>query len=123
MLRSILEPEVAALAAVRADQVAIGGIGATCDAMEAALEPAQGGGEGDLNARFHIVVAEASGPASLAEFVGRLWKQILIQGLTISGPAQAPASIAPSSTRSPRVTLNGHASGWPGTSAMPPSST
>lgn len=85
MLRSILEPEAAALAAVRADSGAIGEVGATCDAMEAALEPARGGGVGDLNARFHIVVAEASGSAILAEFVGRLWKQIPIQGLTLSG--------------------------------------
>jgi DNA-binding GntR family transcriptional regulator len=85
MLRSILEPEAAALAAVRADRGAIGEIGATCDAMEAALEQAQGGGVGDLNARFHIVVAEASGSAILAEFVGRLWRQIPIQGLTLSG--------------------------------------
>ena len=84
MLRSILEPEAAALAAVRADRGAIGEIGATCDAMEAALEQAQGG-VGDLNARFHIVVAEASGSEILAEFVGRLWRQIPIQGLTLSG--------------------------------------
>jgi DNA-binding GntR family transcriptional regulator len=53
--------------------------------MEAALEQAQGGGVGDLNVRFHIVVAEASGSAILAEFVGRLWRQIPIQGLTLSG--------------------------------------
>lgn len=89
MLRSMLEPEAAALAAARADQAAVARIRDACTAMTAALEqdgrsPA-GRGAGDVNARFHLVVAEASGSSILAEFVGRLWKQLPVQGLTLSG--------------------------------------
>jgi DNA-binding GntR family transcriptional regulator len=98
MLRALLEPEAALLAAVRADQDAIRALGDTCRAMDAALAEADPGdgsagqvaakaGQrvGDLNARFHLKVAAASGSVILAEFVGRLWKQIPVQGLTISG--------------------------------------
>jgi DNA-binding GntR family transcriptional regulator len=84
MLRAVLEPEAAALAAVHGNQAAIKEIVATCRAMDAAVE-ADSSGVGDLNARFHLAVAEASGSAIMAEFVGRLWKQIPIQGLTLSG--------------------------------------
>jgi DNA-binding GntR family transcriptional regulator len=95
MLRSMLEPEAAALSAARADQAAVARIRESCAALNEALESAgalpggQGAGgrsiAGDANARFHLVVAEASGSSILAEFVGRLWKQIPVQGLTLSG--------------------------------------
>lgn len=85
MLRSVLEPEAAALAAARADRAAIPRIQAACTALDDALSSAGQAGVGDVNARFHIVVAEASGSVILAEFVGRLWKQIPVQGLTLSG--------------------------------------
>jgi DNA-binding GntR family transcriptional regulator len=85
MLRAMLEPEAAMLAAVRADQAAVQRIAASCEAMDAALEVTGSQSVGDLNARFHLAVAEASGSAILADFVGRLWKQIPIEGLTLSG--------------------------------------
>jgi DNA-binding GntR family transcriptional regulator len=90
MLRAMLEPEAAMLAAVRADQGAIAEVSGICRAMDAALGAADGtageaAGVGDLNARFHLAVATASGSVILAEFVGRLWKQIPVKGLTLSG--------------------------------------
>ncbi|HYZ52874.1 MAG TPA: GntR family transcriptional regulator [Streptosporangiaceae bacterium] len=85
MLRAMLEPEAAMLAAARSDQPAVQRITAACQAMDAELEATGFRSAGDLNARFHLAVAEASGSAILAEFVGRLWKQIPIEGLTLSG--------------------------------------
>jgi DNA-binding GntR family transcriptional regulator len=85
MLRAMLEPEAAMLAAVRADQQGVAEIRETCRALDAALETAQPAGVDDLNAGFHLAVAAASGSGILAEFVGRLWKQIPVQGLTLSG--------------------------------------
>jgi DNA-binding GntR family transcriptional regulator len=85
MLRSMLEPEAAMLAATRADQEAINQVRETCRLLEAARGNAERSVVDNLNARFHLAVAEASGSAILAEFVGRLWKQIPVQGLTLSG--------------------------------------
>jgi DNA-binding GntR family transcriptional regulator len=82
MIRALLEPEAARLAAVRADQPGLGRLAAACEAMEAAVAAERPEGIGDLNARFHLMVGELSGSDLLAEFIGRLWNQIPLEGLT-----------------------------------------
>jgi DNA-binding GntR family transcriptional regulator len=92
MLRAQLEPEAALLAALRADPSDLSGIEATCAAMDEALAARRPGGAGDLNAQFHLAVARASGSELLADFVGRLWKQIPLQGLTLTGQLSRAAT-------------------------------
>ncbi|MCF3960139.1 GntR family transcriptional regulator [Streptomyces fuscigenes] len=85
MLRSILEPEAAMLAAMRADPGDVADIAAACDAMDRALAETGPAGTGDLNARFHLAVARAGGSPLLADFVARAWRQMPLEGLTASG--------------------------------------
>lgn len=82
MLRAVLEPEAARLAALRANRSDLDRLAAACQAMEEAVAAERPDGIGDLNARFHLIVAELSGSDLLAEFVGRLWNQIPLEGLT-----------------------------------------
>ncbi|GAA3758967.1 GntR family transcriptional regulator [Streptomyces tremellae] len=85
MLRSILEPEAAMLAAMRKDPGDVAGMAAACDAMDRALADGGPSATGDLNSRFHLAVARASGSPLLADFVGRVWRQMPLEGLTASG--------------------------------------
>jgi DNA-binding GntR family transcriptional regulator len=91
MLRSLLEPQAAMLAAVRADPDALAAIGAACAAMDRAVAGGDGAGPGDANARFHQAVARAGGSEVLADFIDRLWKQIPLQGLTVTGQSAKAA--------------------------------
>ncbi|MBM9508220.1 GntR family transcriptional regulator [Actinacidiphila acididurans] len=85
MLRSVLEPEAAMLAAVRADPDALAAIEAACTAMDRATAGSGTAGAGDANVQFHRAVAAAGGSDLLADFIDRLWKQIPLQGLTLTG--------------------------------------
>jgi DNA-binding GntR family transcriptional regulator len=82
MVRSMLEPEAARLAAVRVDAEIVARLQQICDSLDEAIASGQPTGVGDLHARFHLLVAESSGSDLLYEFVGRLWKQIPLEGLT-----------------------------------------
>lgn len=84
MLRALLEPEAAMLAALRAEPSDLAVIEATCAAMDESLAAARPGPAGDHNAQFHLAVARASGSELLSDFVGRMWKQIPLQGLTLT---------------------------------------
>jgi DNA-binding GntR family transcriptional regulator len=85
MVRSILEPEAAMLAAMRRDPDDVAAMAAACDALDAALAGGGPSAAGDLNARFHLALAHASGSPLLADFVGRIWRQMPLEGLTASG--------------------------------------
>jgi DNA-binding GntR family transcriptional regulator len=82
MIRAMLEPEAARLAATRADAETIARLKQVCDNLDEAIAAGKSDGIGDLHARFHLLVAESSGSDLLSEFVGRLWNQIPIEGLT-----------------------------------------
>ncbi|MCA1223747.1 GntR family transcriptional regulator [Streptomyces sp. 8L] len=85
MVRSILEPEAAKLAALRGEPGDVAAMAAACDALDAALADGGQAASGDLNARFHLAVARACGSPMLADFVGRVWRQMPLEGLTASG--------------------------------------
>lgn len=82
MIRAMLEPEAARLAAARADAATVARLKHVCDSLDEAIETGRSDGIGDLHARFHLLVAESSGSDLLSEFVGRLWNQIPLEGLT-----------------------------------------
>ncbi|KIF76699.1 hypothetical protein QR77_28230 [Streptomyces sp. 150FB] len=91
MLRAMLEPEAAMLAAVRHHPAEVAAIGAACDAMDKALSDGGPSATGDLNTQFHLAVAQASGSPLLTDFVARVWKQMPLEGLTASGRMEQAA--------------------------------
>ncbi len=88
MIRAMLEPETARLAALNADQVQIGEIAAVYEASLAAARSQDFRELSRLNEQFHAKVAEASGSSLLAEMIANLWKTLPVQGLTLSGDTE-----------------------------------
>ncbi len=89
LLRAILEPETARLAAMHANKRQIDEIAA---AYQASLEAAKNQNVRELsrlNELFHLKIAEASGSSLLAEFITSLWKALPVQGMTLSGDTVA----------------------------------
>jgi DNA-binding GntR family transcriptional regulator len=85
LLRAILEPETARLAAMHANKAQIDEIAA---AYEASLEAVKNQNARELsrfNELFHLKIAEASGSTLLAEFITSLWKALPVQGMPLNG--------------------------------------
>lgn len=85
MIRAMLEPQVARLAALNASTEHINQISAVYDASLRAAEAQDLRELSDLNEQFHLKVAEASGSIMLSEIIANLWKSLPVQGLTLSG--------------------------------------
>ncbi|QKJ86886.1 FCD domain-containing protein [Paramixta manurensis] len=89
LLRAILEPETARLAAMHANKAQIDEI---ADAYNASLEAVKNQNARELsrlNELFHLKIAEASGSTLLAEFITSLWKALPVQGMTLNGDTVA----------------------------------
>lgn len=82
MLRAILEPETARLAAMYADPLQIEEIAAVYQASVIAASNQNGRELSKCNEQFHLKVAQASGSSLLAEFISSLWKALPAEGMT-----------------------------------------
>ncbi|WBL73710.1 GntR family transcriptional regulator [Serratia liquefaciens] len=85
LLRAILEPETARLAAMHANKVQIDEIAAAYEASLEAVKNQNARELSRLNELFHLKIAEASGSTLLAEFITSLWKALPVQGMTLNG--------------------------------------
>ncbi len=88
MIRALLEPETARLAALNADHAQIAEIEAVYNASLTAAQTEDLRELSRLNEQFHIKVAEASGSVMLTEMIASLWKSLPVQGLTLSGDTE-----------------------------------
>ncbi len=87
LLRAILEPETARLAAMYANPSQINEIAAVYQASVTAAKNQNVRELSQYNEQFHLKIAQASGSSLLEEFISLLWKALPAQGQSLYSDA------------------------------------